>query len=215
MRMEAVLQPRLEQRMKLAPQIIQSIEILQLPTLELQQRLKQEMLENPVLEMQDILDEDEEQEIAEEGPRDERTDSDEDFEKMQQIEEAWRDYSSQTRRRAAAPTETDRKLEAMQNTAARPISLQDYLFDQYTLLDVPDELTEVARNIVYNIDDDGYLQYDLEEIAESMDGRATPEDAERALKIIQSLDPPGVGARNLGERLQFLVFQGDSCRIRR
>ena len=90
-----------------------------------------------MLELQEILDEDEEQELDQEGPRDERTDSDEDFEKMQQIEEAWRDYSSQTRRRTAAPTETDRKLEAMQNTAARPISLQDYLIDRFSARHTP------------------------------------------------------------------------------
>ena len=201
MRMEALLQQRPELRMKLAPQIIQSIEILQLCTLELQLRIKQEMLENPVLELQELLDEEEEQELAVEGPREERAESDDDFEKMEQIEEAWRDYSSQTRRRAPDPTETDRKLEAMQNTAARPISLQDYLFDQYTLLDVPAELLEVAENIVYNIDDDGYLQYGLAEILESMDQRATLAQAEHALAIIQSLDPPGVGARDLAECL--------------
>jgi len=200
MRMEAVLQQRPELRMKLAPQIIQSIEILQLPTLELQQRLKQELMENPLLEMQEIIP-DEEEETAEDPPREERAETDDDFEKMKEIEEAVRDYGSQKVRRSPESSEGDRKYEAMQNTAARPISLQDYLFDQYSLLETPDELSEVAENLIYNIDDDGYLQYDLEEIAESMDGRATPEDAERALKIIQSLDPPGVGARNLGECL--------------
>jgi RNA polymerase sigma-54 factor len=197
--MEAFLQQRPELRMKLAPQIIQSIEILQLPTLELQQRIKQELLENPVLEMQELLDE--EEEVEAESPRDERTDSDEDFEKMQQIEEVWRDYASQTIRRAPDPTETDRKFEAMQNTAARPISLQDYLFDQFTLLDTPKDLVQVTENIIYNIDDDGYLQYSLEEIVESMDGRATLEEARRALTIVQSLDPPGIGARDLRECL--------------
>ena len=202
MRMEALLQQRPELRMKLAPQIIQSIEILQLPTLELQQRLKQELLENPVLEMAELVDEEEETAIEAEGaPHEERTDSDEEFEKMRQMEEVWRDYSSQTRTRRADPTEPDRKLEAMQNTAARPISLQDYLFDQYTLLDTPDELAEAAENIIYNIDDDGYLQYSLEEILESMDSGATLEQAARALAIVQTLDPPGVGARGLAECL--------------
>jgi len=201
MRMEALLQQRPELRMKLAPQIIQSIEILQLPTLELQQRLKQELLENPVLEMQELLDEEDEQEAEKEGPREERADSDDEFEKMQQIEEAWRDYSSQTRARVPDTSDTDRKLEAMQNTAARPISLQDYLFDQFTLLDVPKDLLQVAENIVYNIDDDGYLQYSLDEVIESMSGNVTLDQADRALEIIQNLDPPGVGARDLAECL--------------
>jgi len=201
MRMEAVLVQRPELRMKLAPQIIQSIEILQLPTLELQQRLKQELLENPLLEMQEAAVEEEELEADVEAPRDERAESDEEFEKMEQIEEAWRDYTSQTIRRVVDRSETDRKYEAMQNTAARPITLQDYLFDQYGLLDTPEELDEVAENIIYNIDDEGYLQYSVEEIVESMEGRATAEQADRAVEIVQRLDPPGVGARDLRECL--------------
>ena len=202
MRMEAVLQQRPELRMKLAPQIIQSIEILQLCTLELQQRLETELLENPVLEMQELPVDEEEEDPAEEGPREERTKSDEEFERMRDIEESWRDYASQTVRRVVDTTEGDRKFEAMQNTAARPESLQDYLFDQYTLLELPDDsLLRIAENIVYNIDEDGYLQYDLEEVIESMDQPATLEEAERALAIIQRLDPPGVGARTLGECL--------------
>jgi len=208
MRMEALLQQRPELRMKLAPQIIQSIEILQLPTLELQQRLKQELLDNPVLEMSELVEDEEDEIESEQGPKEERADSDEDFDKMEQMEEAWRDYSSQTRTRRAPSGEPDRKLEAMQNTAARPISLQDYLFDQYSLLDTPDELAEVAENIIYNIDDDGYLQYSLEEVVESMEGRATVAQAERALAIVQNLDPPGVGARSLSECL-LLQMRGD------
>jgi len=203
MRMEAFLQQRPELRMKLAPQIIQSIEILQLPTLELQQRLKQELVENPVLEMQEVVPEDGEdlEAAAEEEPREERTENEEEFEKLEEIERVVREYGTPALHRAASEEGGERKYEAMQNTAAPPISLQDYLFDQYSLLETPPELDEVAENIIYNIDDDGYLQYSLEEIVESMDGRATLDQAERALKIIQSLDPPGVGARNLAECL--------------
>jgi len=200
MRMEVFLQQRPELRMRLAPQIIQSIEILQLPTLELQQRIKQELLENPVLEMQDVLPEEEET-TAEEGPREERTQSEADADKMEDYEEVWRDYASQTFRRVGDGSETDRKFEAMQNTAARPISLQDYLYDQYHLLDQPPELAEAAENLIYNIDDDGYLQYPLEDIIESMEGRATLEQAQLALTLIQNLDPPGIGARDLRECL--------------
>ncbi len=204
MRMEALLQQRPELRMKVAPQIIQSIEILQLPALELQQRLKQELLENPVLEMVEtpVLEEEQEQEAAAEAvPHEERAKSDQEFEKLRDIEDIVRDYGSQTYRRSADPAESDRKFEAMQNTAARPLSLQDYLYNQYSLLDTPEELREVAENIIYNIDDNGYLAYPLEDVLESMDGGATLDQAQRALEIIQSLDPPGVGARDLRECL--------------
>jgi len=212
MRMEALLQQRLELRMKLAPQIIQSIEILQLPALELQQRIKQEILENPVLEMAEAPAVEEEQELREEPPHEERAKSDQEFEKLRQIEDIVHEYGSQTYRRVVDPGETDRKYEAMQNTASRPISLQDYLYDQFGLLDAPDELHDVAENIIYNINDDGYLGYlqgrapdhpedALREVVESMEGRATQEQAERALEIIHGLDPPGVGARTLAECL--------------
>ncbi|MBM4038260.1 MAG: RNA polymerase factor sigma-54 [Planctomycetes bacterium] len=211
MRMEALLQQRPELRMKLAPQIIQSIEILQLPALELQQRLKQELLENPVLEMAEtpVLEEEQEEEPVPEPAQEERAKSDLEFERLREIEDIVREYGSQTYRRVVDPTETDRKYEAMQNTAARPISLQDYLFDQYTLLDTPLDLDEAAQNIIYNINDDGYLlaqdpehpEDALPEIVESMEGRATIEQAQRALEIIQRLDPPGVGARSLAECL--------------
>ncbi len=208
MRMEAFLQQRPELRMKLAPQIIQSIEILQLPTLELQQRIKQELVENPVLEMQELLPDEDEPVPEEERPQDERTASEAEFDRMEEIEESWRDYASQTVRRVVDGSESDRKFEAMQNTAARPVSLQDYLFDQYHLLDLPPDLDEVAENIIYNIDDDGYLQYGLEEVVESMEGRATLEQAQNALGLVQNLDPPGIGARDLRECL-LLQMRGD------
>ncbi|NQT52687.1 RNA polymerase factor sigma-54 [bacterium] len=201
MRMDVFLQQRPELRMKLAPQIIQSIEILQLPTLELQQRIKAELLENPVLEMAEPMLEEEDAVPEDEQPRDERSDSDAEFEKMEQIEDAWRDYSSQTARPRGSDGEADRKFEAMQNTAARPVSLQDYLYDQFGLLGAPAELLPVAENIIYNIDDDGYLQYSLDEVMESMDAPCPPEAAQRALAMVQNLDPPGVGARDLPECL--------------
>lgn len=201
MRMEIVLSQRPELRMKLAPQIIQSIEILQLATLELQQRLKTELLENPVLEMEEPALEEEEDALAEDGPRDERAKSDAEYEKMQDIEQVWRDYSSQATRRSASPEAADRKFEAMQNTAARPMSLQDYLHDQFNLLDVAGGLLPIAENIIYNIDDDGYLAYDLEEVVESMEEPCTLEQAQRVLEMIQNLDPPGIGARDLPECL--------------
>jgi RNA polymerase sigma-54 factor len=202
MRMDFSLQQRPELRMKLAPQIIQSIEILQLPTLELQQRLKAELLENPVLEMQEPgLEEEEEETSTEDAPHEERSPSEAEFEKMEDIEQSWREFSHQTARRVGGSEEADRKFEAMQNTAARPISLQDYLFDQFHLLDQPAELLPVAENLIYNIDDNGYLKYGLDEIIESMEKPCTRERAQRALELIQSLDPPGIGARDLKECL--------------
>ncbi|MFH1731609.1 MAG: RNA polymerase factor sigma-54 [Planctomycetota bacterium] len=194
--MDLSLNQRLEMKMRLAPQIIQSIEILQLPTLELQQRINQEMLENPVLEQ---LEQSDGEDLIGDAV-DERATDDADFDKMEEMEERIYDYSSQA---PARPKDTGRdpKLEAMQNTAARSMSLQEFLAGQLTVLDLDTRTRRIAENIVYNLDDNGYLQYTLEEIVESMPQGTTVAEAERVLRIVQSLDPPGIAARDIKECL--------------
>jgi len=194
MRMEMGLQQRLELKMKLAPQIIQSIEILQLPTLELQQRIKQELVENPVLEEIELKTDSLESEPAEEAAA-EPTSVEElaDYEQRQ-----WQDYADT--RPAASYGERDKKHEAMQNTAARQMSLQDFLFNQFSLLDITPEQRLIGENIIYNIDDSGYLQSNLYEIA-AASGTPSHEEVENVLKMVQTLEPPGVAARDVKECL--------------
>jgi RNA polymerase sigma-54 factor len=211
MQMGLHLYQKQQMTMRLAPQIIQSIEILQLPTLELQQRLNQEMLENPVLEqLEPTVDEDETDE-----PVDERSADETDFDKLEEMEDRLYDYSSQA---PARPKNVDRdpKMEAMQNTAARSMSLQEYLAGQLTLLDLDARTRRIAENIVYNLDDSGYLQYTLEEIVESMPKGTTVAEAERVLRIVQTLDPPGIGARDIKECLLLqLAADGEECELER
>ncbi len=211
MQMGMSLYQKQQMTMRLAPQIIQSIEILQLPTLELQQRLNQEMLENPVLEqLEPEVDED-----AVEDPVDERTNDDEEYDRLQEMEERLYDYSSQA---PVRPKNLDRdpKLEAMQNTAAPSLSLQEYLASQLTLMDLDATTRRIAENIVYNLDDNGYLQYSLEEVVESMPQGTTVAEAERVLCVVQSLDPPGIGARDIKECLLLqLAAEGDERELER
>ncbi len=199
MRLELGLIPKLEQRLKLAPQIIQSVEILQLPLLALETRINQELAENPMLE---IREEPEETapELSAEEERPESTREELDFDRVDQLDEEWQDYFYPSGRRPS-PDEADPKFEAMQNTAERQASLQDYLLQQYRLTDAPKELAEIAENIICNIDDNGYLRYPLEELTSSLEGRVTLAQAQAALKLVQALDPPGVGARSLKECL--------------
>lgn len=208
MQMDLSLYQRLEMRMRLAPQIIQSIEILQLPTLELQQRVTQEMLENPVLEQLEPGTEEVESDEAADDRQDERTSDDSEFDKMLEMENRLQDYSSQAPLRVQR-SERDPKLEAMQNTAAPAISLQEYLASQLSLLELDATTRAIAENIVYNLDDNGYLQYSLEEVVESMPPGTTVAQAERVLSIVQSLDPPGVGARDLKECLLLQLADSD------
>lgn len=207
MRLDLTQNLRLEQRMKLAPLMIQSMEILQLPLLALQERINQELVENPVLEVRPQRDED-----AEDQPKKDEADTDadvpatvdEDFSKLDRMGDEWERYIDDPIpgpriRRAAG--ERDRKLEAMQNTAAPGVSLQDFLEQQVGLLDLDDGLQDAVHHIIWNIDDNGYLRFSLEEIAASMDGHGDLGLAEQALMLVQSLDPPGVGAKDLRECL--------------
>jgi len=194
--MEMVLQPRLEQKLKLAPQIIQSIEILQLPILALQQRITQELENNPVLEMvEEREDEEELQELEREAKRIEE------FEKAADLADSWQEYITQTRRRYVPQDDKDEKLEAIQNTPARPITLAEHLHSQLVLLDLQPEVMEIAENIINNLDRNGYLQHPLPDILEAMEKPYTLEQAEEALRVVQSLEPRGVGARDLKECL--------------
>lgn len=190
MKLEASLQPRLEQRLKLAPQIIQSIEILQLPIMALQERIEQELEENPTLEMEAP---------AETEP--ETPSPDTDIERLTDSLDAWRDYFRQTETRRSSDDDRDEKLEALQNTSDRPASLHEHLANQLRLLDVPQQIAPTAENIINNLDRNGYLPYPLEDIVRSLDPPRTLDEGRRALAIVQSLEPKGVGARDLTECL--------------
>jgi len=207
MQMDLSLYQRLEMKMRLAPQIIQSIEILQLPTLELQQRVTQEMLENPILDQLEPGTEPVDNQDVDEH-EDERTTDESEFDKLEEMEQRLSDYSSQAPARPRN-LERDPKLEAMQNTAAPSISLQQYLADQLNLLELDPTTRTIAENIIYNLDDNGYLQYSLEDIVESMPPGTTVAQTERVLLVVQSLDPPGIGARDLKECLLLQLAQGD------
>jgi RNA polymerase sigma-54 factor len=183
---------RQEQVMKLAPQIIQSIEILQLPLLALEERLQTELVENPVLE----ISEDTEKPVTPPEGEERVPDT------FESLGEDWREYWNQGGGRTVRHVEHDRKLEAMQNTAARGQSLQDYLLGQLGLLDLSERQMTIAENIVYNLDTNGYLQYPLGDLLPSMsEPNVTLPEAEEVLRIIQTLDPPGVAARDLRECL--------------
>jgi len=203
MKMEINLRPRLEQRLVLAPQIIQSIEILQLPLLALRERIEQEQLENPLLEIVDDerLDSGHERLEQARAEHEVKSPDPEDFAKLDNITEDYHEYFTTGAPRADRDEEGEDKMEALQNAPSPPGKLQDFLLEQLHLLEHPPRLREVAENIIHNLDRDGRLPYTLEEVAASVEPPATPEEAEAALRIVQSLDPKGVGARNLQECL--------------
>jgi RNA polymerase sigma-54 factor len=204
--------------MILAPRMIQSMEILQLPIMALQERIQQELQENPVLELKESGDEtpgaDGEAEAApaaeepadpgaQELVIDESGDNELDFDRLEALSRDWEDHFNEEHRpsRNGMDDEGDKKHDAMQNMASRPQSLQDYLNDQLTFLDGSPDHLRLLRYVIAHIDDNGWLTSSLEDLAKNFEQPVTVAQVEEALHAIQKLDPPGVGARNLAECL--------------
>jgi len=219
MRMEAILQMSQKMQLKLAPQIIQSIEILQLPLLALRNRLDQELVENPMLEREEAeVEEDEEEEAPEpvvESPADEivevveakSAEEGEDFDKFSDFNDYYAEFDSGGVGKSFSGGEKDSKLEALENSPEPQISLEEHLRAQLAYFDITEKTRQICENIIANLDSRGYLAYPLEEIVSSMDIEVSEQEAEEALKVVQQLEPPGVGARSLEE---CLLLQLDS-----
>lgn len=213
MRLDTSQQLRLSQEMKLAPRLIQAMEILQLPMLALQDRIEAEMESNPVLEVAEPTGEDASSDALanrEWGQSDMVVDDDhgnrEDFSRLDDMTaEYGSDFATEDAPlpgHSADPEAGDRKLEAMANTPAPQQSLQEYLREQWMFLDAEHGIHEAGLRIIETLDDDGYLRVDLDELAESdAQPPVTVEMLREALGQVQQLEPIGVGARDLRECL--------------
>lgn len=205
---------RLVQKQVLAPRMIQSMEILQLPILALEERIEQEMNENPCLER-----EDEDPDLPEESAEAESPDSptaeerelvvddtknnEEDFERLLQMDADFPEHFDDRPRPSAnrLEEEGDRKHDAMANMISRPPSLHDYLCDQLAWFELDPALRQMCERIIYSLDSNGRLETRLEDLLGAAAAPGDMELAERALALVQKLDPPGVGARDLRECL--------------
>lgn len=235
MRFETSLQHRMVQSMALAPRMIHSMEILQLPIMALQERIQQELDENPVIELRDMEEKpaaegeeatpDFDQPAAEavEAPEKElviedSTNNELDFDRLDALSKDWEDAFNEDHKpsRNGIEEEGDKKHDAMQNMASRPQSLQEYLADQLGYLDITPAQADLVRHVIAHIGDNGYLgsldedekfhPIPLEDIARTYGGEpVTVEQVEDALQVVQKLDPPGVGARDLKECLLLQV----------
>ena len=220
MKLEMTGQMRMEQRMKLAPHMIQSMEILQLPILALQERIEQELNSNPVLELDNDTDPD-----APETPAEPPTDEDlaekalvvdgenhaEDFERLNNLGDEFKDLIDQSGpyQSRREDDEKDLKLEAIKNTAAPPQSLHDYLTEQWRLVDADEPVKKAGNVIIDYLDERGYLSVPLEQLHNKDQTAFTPDHLRQALSLVQELDPPGVGARNLRECLLIQLAQSN------
>ncbi|MBN1395914.1 MAG: RNA polymerase factor sigma-54 [Pirellulales bacterium] len=226
MRLSLGQELRMVQKQVLAPRMIQSMEILQLPILALQERIEQEMEENPVLELREEPPESAAEE-SEPGDRespdapteeerelviDETLSNKDDFERLMEMDEQWPDHFEERPHVSRGEIEEagERRQDAMANMAARPQSLQDYLHDQLSWFDLEPPLRTMADRIIYNLDTNGYLQSSLEDLLGPDAEGAEKDLARRALELVQRLDPPGIGARDLRECLLLQLVPGES-----
>jgi RNA polymerase sigma-54 factor len=194
MALKQQLAQRLEQR--LSPQQIQLMKLLQVPTMELDQRIKQEIEENPALE--EGADQEEDDFDNTDDEFDDDTDNDDDFDLSDYLDDDSSDYKTQANNSSKDDEERVIPLSGEQ-------SFQEKLTEQLHLLDLDDKQFLIADILIGNLDESGYLNRDLEAIVDdlafSMNVEATEDEVAVILSLIQELDPAGVGARNLQECL--------------
>ncbi len=215
MKLDMTNQMRLEQRMKLAPRMIQSMEILQLPTLALLERIEAELNSNPVLEIvepSESPDDAQQQAETEHGEKDLIINGDknkaDDFERLDDFAGQTDDYLHRTEfSKRTYDDESDRKLEAMSNTPDRGQSLNDYLTEQWRLVDADEKTKKAGGAIIDYIDEKGYLKVRLQQLYNKDKNDFEMEHLEKALKLIQQFEPAGVGARDVKECLLIQMAQ--------
>lgn len=179
---------------KLSPQQIQMIKLLELPAIQLEQRIKKELEENPVLEVDGNHREGEQSEDNAPEPKDES-------EKDISIDEYLSDEPSY-KYRANNYSKDDKKEDIPFSIGS---TFHEFLSEQLGLVKLNEREQMLAEYIIGNIDEDGYLRREIEamvdDLAFSMNIDVADEEMHRLLEVVQDLDPAGIGARDLRECL--------------
>jgi RNA polymerase sigma-54 factor len=210
----------------LAPQLQQSLALLQAPTLELKALVEQELQQNCVLEEVPIADVEMSERVKNDGVNDGVADAADlaeppadtkfdpatekpsnapvddfqaEFEKLTQMDQEWRDHFSQTNLPIRQSQEAEEKRQFMFDSLVAGTSLQENLLEQMRFSDMTDEQKPIAEMIIGNIDDSGRLKASADELAVSTN--IPTEKIIEVLKIVQGFHPPGVAARDLRECL--------------
>ena len=203
---------QLRQELKINPRLYQAMDLLYMPLLDLQQHLKQELLNNPFLDLVEAEEEDEEEqteaEATEETPEEEKRGDEID----------WEEILLDGFDTAGGRREEHEEREYYEPVTVATRDLSDHLRDQVNLLELSPRESLLADEFLGNINDDGYLATPVPEIVESVNEMITQaaeaedrdigdlplytlEEGEAMLQKVQDLDPPGVGARDLRECL--------------
>ncbi|MFH1681246.1 MAG: RNA polymerase factor sigma-54 [Candidatus Eisenbacteria bacterium] len=213
MEMKAGLQLRMlqTQRLVMTPQLQQALRLLQMPTLELQLVLKQELLQNPLLEeVEDLVEDGEEEETprasdsAEDGEKSQDGEAEEGKDGREQID--WDEYFHNPQEysyfRRNEGEVSDEYFERVPSTTVR---LSEHLLSQLRMGTKDEVLLRIGEFLVGSLDERGFLTMTAEQVAESVG--APRERVEEAIRLLQTFDPPGVGAGDLRECLLLQLRQ--------
>lgn len=179
-----------KQSLVMTPELVQAIKILQLNTLELEAYTKEQIIENPVLEVEEPTEEEREK-----------------YEKLkQQLQEYGRDnsYNSEFSEYAA----NDREPMDLENCATEDISLKEHLFFQLQFLDLERTEKHIANFIIESLDDRGYMTASIDEIADKLN--VSTDEVERVHGIVRKCEPIGVAAESLCDCLKMQLKAKDA-----
>ena len=205
--MKHSLQLRLSQHLTLTPQLQQSIRLLQLSTLELNQEIEKFLTDNPLLERDDVRDEpppmpqsssvETSPDSAQTSPADNAPGAADQEERSNDPGDFDEDYSH-------GGTRDDNDEVEYPQVAAESQSLREHLIAQLYLTQISEHDQRLVTLLIDSLDDDGYLHQDLDELVALLPAELDIEieDLNVALRHLHNLDPPGIGARNLGECLK-------------
>lgn len=200
-----MLKPGLQQKLlqKLSPQQIQMIKLLELPTVQLEERIKKELEENPALDEgpDDSEDDNFQDNLTNEEEDNSADNSDDEF----SIEDYLQDEDDEIPAYKLQANNYSKDDEHKEIPFSAAKTFHEFLQEQLILKDLTEKEKIIAEYLIGNIDEDGYLRREIEnivdDIAFSANIDATEQEILNVLEVIQELDPPGVGAQNLQECL--------------
>ncbi len=197
--MKQALQLKIGQSLTMTPQLQQAIKLLQMSTLDLQQEISRTLEENPLLEREDEIEQ-----TVESNDHDVR-EHDTPVESVEvAVETDWSDTNHFDLNRPMTRNASDDEYDSFESRTSEAPTLADHLLWQLNLMPLTDRDMLIARVLIDSIDEDGFLDADLQEITESLAEELEElelDEVECVLHQIQRLDPIGVGARGIGESL--------------
>lgn len=199
----------MEQRLIQSPQMIQAMQILQLPAMELEERIEQELTENPMLERLEASAENEPQPATDPAAQEEHAYIES---MLSELERRSPDRSEMPRTRSNNyDEESDRKQEALQNTPDEPKNLAESLIEELAFTELGERGREIAEFVLYSLDERGYLTMSVEDLARDCGvENASVEEVQQALHELRRLIHPALGARDLRE---CLLLQLDAYKL--